>query len=173
MHPLPTCPGAARKLRPRVQASLPQLCCRCTCVQPCCPDLLIRLSRLISGLACLSFLWWSLDCQWDLSTITTGSAHLIQILWACALLVRAVLCLCYDHAQLPACPPSWSSPILTALWYYCKRSSLKDLSSFRALQMCLMNLLIKKVTESTEQVKAQFNDRAHDLLFLWLPRAIR
>lgn len=114
MHLLPTCPGAAEQLRPR-------------CKHPCLsyvagvpvysPDLLTGFSRLIVDLACLAFLWWSLDSQWDLSSPYPCSAYLIRILWACALLVRTVLCLCYDYAQLPACLPSQSSSILTALWY--------------------------------------------------------
>lgn len=114
LHPCTFCPLAQEQLRPR-------------CKHPCLiyvagvpvysPDLLIGFSRLIVDLACLAFLWWSLDSQWDLSSPYPCSAYLIRILWACALLVRTVLCLCYDYAQLPACLPSQSSSILIALWY--------------------------------------------------------
>lgn len=58
------------------------------------------------------------DDHWTLNgTCPHHTPVLLTLFGYCALLVRTVLCLCYDYAQLPAFLPSQSSSILTALWY--------------------------------------------------------
>lgn len=111
-HP-PRLPRSCMEAQAWAPASLPELCCRHSCVQPCCPDLLIGFSRLIPDPVCLPY-----------SGLVKGSclppppcpAHLTQVLWVCALWVGTESCLCYNHTQLLSSlmeqPQSYHSLIL-------------------------------------------------------------
>lgn len=161
MHALPTCPGPAWMLRPGRK-------------HPC---LSYAVGVPVYSPAVLTY-WldfpdssqtWLVspfsDDHWTVNGTCPPSPHLFCSLYSdtvglCPVGEGSALPVLWSHSATSLSSLMEQPHSYRSLWYYCRRrSSLRDLSSFHALQMGLMKLLLKKVTESMEQVK-----RKHSLM---------